>query len=776
MVSYDHLCRTIRTMEVLFDDPDGKDCSATADRLDAILSQARNDTDRAIGRLDDFTLRVTKLQTAESLIDRPLVFALNSTISYSYRDVEAILDRVQTGIWDVLGDKDADLSITAHKRGHLVLDKTIRSHATDDDVRSDAWLKKERVVSADELVGQLRARIEQDIFMVCQNTASLAAQLADKLPNLRVVERGSGLCVSSGSSSTTTTTSRESIKSSSSTSSLASGSFTSECCPEKACGPVAANVTTPTITVSVDDDVLDSASPNATVRVKPVPREMASLESIFEPTAAVAPTLVTRPSISTLESIFEPMAAVAPTLATRPSIATLESIFEPMAVASITTTTPGPDLASTENIFEPPAPAVVALHHRDSTNSLLRPELRAPPSMESIMDQVKEPDHAPMFFSLVEMVDTPPASLMSMLLAPPPPPSVRRLSFVSEDRNSLLSVLEDDESVAHLGIYDPTHSRTPSTPSLLSFESGSSPRDSVVATPSIGLPDTLPNDPLPKTVDEDADENDQMMIERYVGPEEHKAAAKALTLHMEHAVEHVSQVQVVDDDRDALSWAVGNRIDPFVFSLDVELFKRPIIIDSYGVVHAETGVEFEPKIPLLGPRLIDLEEWERQAELMQIKNETETTEHDEVATIADEETDEEPEATTEDDVIEPIVVKEPIEVPIPVEQHFASTSGPLLAPIPSRMRALIPISRPSTSNSAASVATTSLLFLAAASAASSRSHTPALRHKPSLGGLMMGVCQGSATLGLGGRRMTGVGLSLFARPAAGVNNMRRGRL
>jgi hypothetical protein len=172
---HDHLHRRIQSNFVLFNHPDGLDCQEFLGQMNNVLSRARTETDSSIDRLDDLMVKVHELRGLNWRLDRPLGFSTGPLASYSRRSVEAIVDRVQTGIADVLHGNNISITLSVHKRGHLILDKTLVAH-------EDPNMAKGRDVMAPDqeknaFVTRIRERIRHDIEMVCLDTCSIDDEL-----------------------------------------------------------------------------------------------------------------------------------------------------------------------------------------------------------------------------------------------------------------------------------------------------------------------------------------------------------------------------------------------------------------------------------------------------------------------------------------------------------------------------------------------------------------------------------------------------------------------
>ncbi|KAK0734043.1 hypothetical protein B0T26DRAFT_670378 [Lasiosphaeria miniovina] len=164
---YSQVRRTITSKLSLFRDSEAKDCDEFLKAAEAALVDACQDTDAKINAMDDFELRILELKGVGWTLSQPAKFTVNSSASYSRRTIQAALDRVQTGISDVLRGRNVAVHISAHKRGHTVLDKAIVAHEKRGGM-------KEMFASPEEessvLIARLKTRIRSDIDMVFEDT------------------------------------------------------------------------------------------------------------------------------------------------------------------------------------------------------------------------------------------------------------------------------------------------------------------------------------------------------------------------------------------------------------------------------------------------------------------------------------------------------------------------------------------------------------------------------------------------------------------------------
>ncbi|KLU87782.1 hypothetical protein MAPG_06775 [Magnaporthiopsis poae ATCC 64411] len=169
---YEHLNRRILTKLAMFRDAEGEDCYYFLRDVQAGLSRLRNKADEQISQTNDFELRVLELRGPGWKVERPAQFTLDGAVTYSQRSIEAILERVQSGIADVLRGDDAAVHLTAYKRGHLILDKALIAR---DDGRRPKTPASPRDIEAEKkaLVSRLESRIQQDLDRILKDTCSL---------------------------------------------------------------------------------------------------------------------------------------------------------------------------------------------------------------------------------------------------------------------------------------------------------------------------------------------------------------------------------------------------------------------------------------------------------------------------------------------------------------------------------------------------------------------------------------------------------------------------
>lgn len=169
--TYDHLHRNIQSRLRLFKHPTGQDCDEFIDLIRACFQELRNRTDEKLSQFNDFDFRIAELIGHGWHVKNPARFIIDGKQSYTRRSIEALLDRIRTGVGDVLRGHDVAIRMIAYKRGHLILDKALisRNHQESPDPTPTKAPEDEQRL----FVARLKARIQEDIDMICKDTCSL---------------------------------------------------------------------------------------------------------------------------------------------------------------------------------------------------------------------------------------------------------------------------------------------------------------------------------------------------------------------------------------------------------------------------------------------------------------------------------------------------------------------------------------------------------------------------------------------------------------------------
>lgn len=158
--TYDHLQRSIQSDLCLFGDAD---CNEFADTVRNQFKMLRGKVDQKIEKFHDFDFRIAELVGDGWRETDCARFTVNGHHTLTRRNIEALLERIRTGVGDVLREYGVLVRMVAYKRGHLVLDK--------------ALVARDRHSGPSDpppvLIHRLKERIQKDIDIICQDTCSL---------------------------------------------------------------------------------------------------------------------------------------------------------------------------------------------------------------------------------------------------------------------------------------------------------------------------------------------------------------------------------------------------------------------------------------------------------------------------------------------------------------------------------------------------------------------------------------------------------------------------
>ncbi|KAI1804073.1 hypothetical protein F4811DRAFT_304786 [Daldinia bambusicola] len=168
---FPHLERTIRCSSNLSFHSDTEKCIAFAKKVETALAKTRDDADEVINRMNDLEFRIKELRGHSWSLDEPLVFTLPSSEFHTRRDIEAVLDRIQASVAEILRGNAISVRMTAHKRGHFILDKTFVA-------REPLEVEKKKKAKPtgkpkDYVLKRLRQRVERAIDMVFKDTITV---------------------------------------------------------------------------------------------------------------------------------------------------------------------------------------------------------------------------------------------------------------------------------------------------------------------------------------------------------------------------------------------------------------------------------------------------------------------------------------------------------------------------------------------------------------------------------------------------------------------------
>ncbi|KAK4156953.1 hypothetical protein C8A00DRAFT_12167 [Chaetomidium leptoderma] len=174
---YSHMHRNVKSTLALFRDPEAKDCDNFLCDIERYLTHIRDETDAMLNAMNDLEVRVVELKGVGWTLREPAKFTLGSSSSYGRRTIQAALDRMQTGIGDVIRGHNIAIHVTAHKRGHIVLDKAIVAHEKRGKSKETFASPKDAQVA---FVTRLKARIQMDIDKVVEDSCSIHDILEDE--------------------------------------------------------------------------------------------------------------------------------------------------------------------------------------------------------------------------------------------------------------------------------------------------------------------------------------------------------------------------------------------------------------------------------------------------------------------------------------------------------------------------------------------------------------------------------------------------------------------
>jgi len=170
---FDNLERAIYARTNIFWKDHVEDCIDFVEKVRTALEQVCQDTDELMSDINDFEFSIVELRGRGWSIDEPLMFTRGPETFISRRSVEAVLDRLQTGVADTLRGNAIAVRMTARKRGHFILDKTLVSR---EPIGKSANKRQSAAKSKAYVLDRLTQRIERDIEMVCKDTCSIVGR------------------------------------------------------------------------------------------------------------------------------------------------------------------------------------------------------------------------------------------------------------------------------------------------------------------------------------------------------------------------------------------------------------------------------------------------------------------------------------------------------------------------------------------------------------------------------------------------------------------------
>ncbi|KAI1131768.1 hypothetical protein F5Y10DRAFT_275326 [Nemania abortiva] len=168
---FDNLERTTCANVIVFWKDRATDCVEFVEKAKEAITQVCRATDESVSRMNDFEFYIIELRGRGWTIEEPLAFTLGPETCLCRRTVESLLDRLQTGVADVLRGNAIAVRMTARKRGHFILHKTLVAR---EPMEKPGNKKKSPGKSKAYVLERLKQRIERDIEMVCRDTCTLA--------------------------------------------------------------------------------------------------------------------------------------------------------------------------------------------------------------------------------------------------------------------------------------------------------------------------------------------------------------------------------------------------------------------------------------------------------------------------------------------------------------------------------------------------------------------------------------------------------------------------
>ncbi len=167
---YSHTHQNVKGRLALLRGFEAGDCESFLGDAERFLVHAKNEVDATLSSVNELDLRIVELKGVGWTVHEAASFTLDPSVSYGRRAVQAALDRIQTGIGDVIRGHNVSIHIKAHKRGHPVLDKAIVAHEKHGKPR-EAFAS--RLDAQMAFVARLKARIQQDIDKAFEDSCAI---------------------------------------------------------------------------------------------------------------------------------------------------------------------------------------------------------------------------------------------------------------------------------------------------------------------------------------------------------------------------------------------------------------------------------------------------------------------------------------------------------------------------------------------------------------------------------------------------------------------------
>ncbi|KHE81119.1 hypothetical protein GE21DRAFT_1742 [Neurospora crassa] len=165
--AHNSLQRSIRSSLSLFHDSHGEDFVRDVEESLADVTQV---IDAQINQTNDFEFTICELKGVNWSVQVPAAFTVGASASHGRRDIQAVLDRIQTSIGDVLQGHNTAVRVNARKRGHLVYKEVIQTHEIPGRLKETFQSHEEE---GSVLMYRLKERIQKDIDMIFKDTCSI---------------------------------------------------------------------------------------------------------------------------------------------------------------------------------------------------------------------------------------------------------------------------------------------------------------------------------------------------------------------------------------------------------------------------------------------------------------------------------------------------------------------------------------------------------------------------------------------------------------------------
>lgn len=179
---FQDLSLLIHKDELLFDHADVSDFDDFTERIKTHINMLRIRSDNKIKALPDFSLAITHLRGQGWEVPELLTVSLDPSVTYNRRVIDAILARIQATTQNALNGTGLSVTLTAHKRGHVILEETLNGLNTANGMYEHVLAD---VSTAKALQEEFQENLRSEISRVCKTTFSL--DVPDIMPNFYAV-------------------------------------------------------------------------------------------------------------------------------------------------------------------------------------------------------------------------------------------------------------------------------------------------------------------------------------------------------------------------------------------------------------------------------------------------------------------------------------------------------------------------------------------------------------------------------------------------------------